>query len=78
MQKILSFCHQCMTALVKAGQPLLALRLYLFSAAVANNSGSEKAENITYEFISQVPPHHCKRVSTCMNRAIYVPPPGKC
>lgn len=53
IQKIFSFCHQCISALAKAEQTLLALRLFLVGAQVADAAPCEKSETIAYEFMTQ-------------------------
>ena len=53
IQKIFSFCHQCITALAKAEQTLLALRLFLVGAQVADAAPCDKSESIAYEFMTQ-------------------------
>ncbi|XP_071496799.1 vacuolar protein sorting-associated protein 35-like [Diadema antillarum] len=52
-QKIFSFCHQTITALIKAELAELPLRLFLQGALAAGEIGFENHETVAYEFMSQ-------------------------
>ncbi|KAK2143062.1 hypothetical protein LSH36_881g01009 [Paralvinella palmiformis] len=52
-QKIFQFCHQTITALIKAEMAELPLRLYLLGAVAAGQIGFENYETVAYEFLSQ-------------------------
>lgn len=52
--KIFQFCHQTISALIKAELAELPLRLFLQGALVAGQLKFENYETIAYEFISQV------------------------
>ncbi|XP_067132333.1 vacuolar protein sorting-associated protein 35 isoform X1 [Centruroides vittatus] len=52
-QKIFQFCHQTITALIKAEMAELPLRLFLQGALAAGQIGFENHETIAYEFVSQ-------------------------
>lgn len=51
--KIFQFCHQTITALVKAEYYELPLRLFLQGALAINNIDFNGYENVAYEFFSQ-------------------------
>ena len=53
-EKIFQFCHQTITALIKAELSELPLRLFLQGALAAGQIGFEDHENMAYEFMSQV------------------------
>ncbi|XP_030831126.1 vacuolar protein sorting-associated protein 35 [Strongylocentrotus purpuratus] len=52
-QKIFTFCHQTITALIKAELAELPLRLFLQGALAAGEIGFENHETVAYEFMSQ-------------------------
>ncbi|KAJ8340134.1 hypothetical protein SKAU_G00347670 [Synaphobranchus kaupii] len=52
-QKIFSFAHQTITALIKAELAELPLRLFLQGALAAGDIGFENHETMAYEFMSQ-------------------------
>lgn len=52
-QKIFQFCHQTISALIKAEMAELPLRLFLQGALAAGQIGFENHETIAYEFVSQ-------------------------
>ncbi|KAI1890201.1 hypothetical protein AGOR_G00171240 [Albula goreensis] len=52
-QKIFSFVHQTITALIKAELAELPLRLFLQGAMAAGDVGFENHEMVAYEFMSQ-------------------------
>lgn len=54
-QKIFSFAHQTISALIKAELAELPLRLFLQGALAAGEIGFENHETVAYEFMSQVP-----------------------
>lgn len=51
--KIFQFCHQTITALVKAELAELPLRLFLQGALAIDQIGFENHETVAYEFMSQ-------------------------
>ena len=51
--KIFQFCHNTITALVKAEMSELPLRLYLQGALILDGVLYENQETVAYEFISQ-------------------------
>lgn len=53
-QKIFSFAHQTISALIKAELAELPLRLFLQGALAAGEIGFENHEAVAYEFMSQV------------------------
>lgn len=53
-QKIFSFAHQTISALIKAELSELPLRLFLQGALAAGEIGFENHETVAYEFMSQV------------------------
>lgn len=53
-QKIFSFCHQTIGALIKAEMAEIPLRLYLQGAMAAGQVAFENHETVAYEFMSQV------------------------
>lgn len=53
-QKIFSFAHQTISALIKAELAELPLRLFLQGALAAGEIGFENHETVAYEFMSQV------------------------
>ncbi|OBS81992.1 hypothetical protein A6R68_24018, partial [Neotoma lepida] len=53
-QKIFSFAHQTISALIKAELAELPLRLFLQGALAAGEIGFENYETVAYEFMSQV------------------------
>jgi vacuolar protein sorting-associated protein 35 len=54
--KIFKFCFQIINALIKADvQPEVSFKLFLQGAQTLCEVNYENSENITYEFISQVP-----------------------
>ena len=53
-QQIFRFCHQTISALIKAQYSELPLRLFLQGALAASEIGFENHETIAYEFMSQV------------------------
>jgi len=53
-QKIFSFAHQTISALIKAELAELPLRLFLQGALAAGEVGFENHETVAYEFMSQV------------------------
>jgi vacuolar protein sorting-associated protein 35 len=54
-EKIFKFCFQTINALIKAEQPAeLTFRLFLQGTIALCEIDNENAQNITYEFISQV------------------------
>lgn len=53
-EKIFTFCHQCIAALVKAELAELPLRLFLQGALAASQIIFGTHETLAYEFISQV------------------------
>ena len=53
-QKIFQFCHQTISALIKAEMAELPLRLFLQGAMAAGDIGFENHETVAYEFMSQV------------------------
>lgn len=53
-QKIFSFAHQTISALIKAELAELPLRLFLQGALAAAEIGFENHETVAYEFMSQV------------------------
>lgn len=55
-QKIFSFAHQTISALIKAELAELPLRLFLQGALAAGEIGFENHETVAYEFMSQVSP----------------------
>ncbi|XP_033104748.1 vacuolar protein sorting-associated protein 35-like [Anneissia japonica] len=52
-QKIFVFCHQTISALIKAELAELPLRLFLQGALTAGEIGFENHEGVAYEFMSQ-------------------------
>ncbi|XP_071813758.1 vacuolar protein sorting-associated protein 35-like [Apostichopus japonicus] len=52
-QKIFTFCHQTISALIKAELAELPLRLFLQGAIAAGQIGFENHETVAYEFMSQ-------------------------
>ncbi len=56
-QKIFSFAHQTISALIKAELAELPLRLFLQGALAAGEIGFENHETVAYEFMSQVEKH---------------------
>lgn len=52
-QKIFSFCHQTIGALIKAEMAEIPLRLYLQGALAAGQVAFENHETVAYEFMSQ-------------------------
>lgn len=52
-QKIFTFCHQTISALIKAELAELPLRLFLQGAVAAGQIGFENHETVAYEFMSQ-------------------------
>uniref|UniRef100_UPI00358FEED2 vacuolar protein sorting-associated protein 35 n=1 Tax=Myxine glutinosa TaxID=7769 RepID=UPI00358FEED2 len=52
-QKIFSFCHQTISALIKAELAELPLRLFLQGALAAGEIAFENHETVAYEFMSQ-------------------------
>lgn len=52
-QKIFSFCHQTIGALIKAEMAEIPLRLYLQGAMAAGQVAFENHETVAYEFMSQ-------------------------
>lgn len=52
-QKIFQFCHQTITALMKAELAELPLRLFLQGAVAVGRMGFENHETVAYEFMSQ-------------------------
>lgn len=65
-QKIFSFAHQTISALIKAELAELPLRLFLQGALAAGEIGFENHETVAYEFMSQVGClfKHCQQVYT--------------
>lgn len=53
-QKIFTFCHHTISALIKAELAELPLRLFLQGAVAAGQIGFENHETVAYEFMSQV------------------------
>jgi len=53
-QKIFQFCHQTITALIKAELAELPLRLFLQGAIAVGLMEFENYETVAYEFMSQV------------------------
>ena len=53
-QKIFQFCHQTITALIKAELAELPLRLFLQGAVAVGLMEFENHETVAYEFMSQV------------------------
>ena len=53
-QKIFQFCHQTISALIKAEMAELPLRLFLQGAMTAGDITFENHETVAYEFMSQV------------------------
>lgn len=53
-QKIFSFAHQTISALIKAELAELPLRLFLQGALAGGEIGFENHETVAYEFMSQV------------------------
>jgi len=53
-QKIFKFCHQTITALMKAELAELPLRLFLQGAIAVGRIQFEGFETVAYEFVSQV------------------------
>lgn len=53
-QKIFTFAHQTISALIKAELAELPLRLFLQGALAAGEIGFENHETVAYEFMSQV------------------------
>jgi len=53
-QKIFQFCHQTITALIKAELAELPLRLFLQGAIAVGLMEFENHETVAYEFMSQV------------------------
>lgn len=58
-QKIFSFAHQTISALIKAELAELPLRLFLQGALAAGEIGFENHETVAYEFMSQVGTNEC-------------------
>ena len=58
-EKIFTFCHQCIAALVKAELAELPLRLFLQGALAASQIIFGTHETLAYEFISQVCLNSC-------------------
>lgn len=58
-QKIFSFAHQTISALIKAELAELPLRLFLQGALAAGEIGFENHETVAYEFMSQVGSSDC-------------------
>ena len=54
MVKIVQYCHNLVTSLVKAEMSELPLRLFLQGALVLDCIPFETQETMAYEFISQV------------------------
>ncbi|PSN51043.1 Vacuolar protein sorting-associated protein 35 [Blattella germanica] len=52
-QKIFQFCHQTITALIKAELAELPLRLFLQGAIAVGQMEFENHETVAYEFMSQ-------------------------
>lgn len=52
-EKIFQFCHQTISALIKAEMAELPLRLFLQGALAAGVTGFENHETVAYEFVSQ-------------------------
>ncbi|CAL8082778.1 unnamed protein product [Calicophoron daubneyi] len=53
VQKVVEFIHRCITLLVAADAPELALRLFLKAALMIDKVPFNKRESMTYEFVSQ-------------------------
>ena len=53
-EKIFTFCHQCIAALVKAEMADLPLRLFLQGALAVSQIPFATHESLAYEFLSQV------------------------
>ena len=53
-EKIFTFCHQCIAALVKAELAELPLRLFLQAALAVSQVTFGTHETLAYEFVSQV------------------------
>ena len=53
-EKIFTFCHQCIAALVKAELAELPLRLFLQGALAVSQINFATHESLAYEFVSQV------------------------
>lgn len=62
--KIFQFCHQTISALIKAELAELPLRLFLQGALVAGQIKFENYETVAYEFISQVLSLHFHTLAT--------------
>lgn len=62
-QKIFSFAHQTISALIKAELAELPLRLFLQGALAAGEIGFENHETVAYEFMSQVEKHSDRSLS---------------
>ena len=54
VHKIFQFCHQTITALIKAEYAELPLRLFLQGALAIDKIDFENHETVAYEFMSQV------------------------
>lgn len=52
-QKLFSFCHSTIGALIKAELPELSLRMFLQGALCASQISFETQETVTYEYMSQ-------------------------
>lgn len=74
-QKIFSFAHQTISALIKAELAELPLRLFLQGALAAGEIGFENHETVAYEFMSQVPSTLFCFVFVCLLSACQ--PPGR-
>lgn len=78
-QKIFSFAHQTISALIKAELAELPLRLFLQGALAAGEIGFENHETVAYEFMSQVGSSDCYLVfvrSSEVTRSRLVSLPG--
>lgn len=53
-EKIFTFCHQCIAALVKAELAEIPLRLFLQGALAVSQIPFATHESLAYEFVSQV------------------------
>ncbi|KAG5448184.1 Vacuolar protein sorting-associated protein 35 [Clonorchis sinensis] len=53
VHKVVSFVHRCITCLVAADAPEIALRLFLQASLVIDRVEFSKRESMTYEFVSQ-------------------------
>lgn len=68
-QKIFSFAHQTISALIKAELAELPLRLFLQGALAAGEIGFENHETVAYEFMSQVATRAAGTWSECFGPA---------